>query len=72
MRLFKQEIGITFYQTLTNIRMEKAKQDLINSNKKVHEIAAEIGFEDPRYFAQVFRKFNRLSPLEYRKRYQKR
>lgn len=66
-RLFKQEFGTTFYQTLMKIRMEKAEQALAESNRKIADIAAEIGYEDARYFSQVFRKFKKMTPNEYRK-----
>lgn len=69
-RLFKQEMESTFYQTLVEIRMKKAEQALTQTDLKIIEIAVEVGYYDPGYFAQVFRKYHHMTPNEYRKRLQ--
>lgn len=64
--LFKQETGYTFLEYLTECRIEKAKYILKNSQVKVYQIAPLVGYQDPRYFTQVFKKMTGMTPTEYR------
>jgi len=64
--LFKQETGMTFLDYLTRMRMEKACSILRHSEVKVYQIAPLVGYQDPRYFAQVFKKMTGMTPTEYR------
>ena len=63
---FKKETGLSFVQYLTNIRLEKAKELLKNTDKKTYEIAEAIGFSEPNYFSFTFKKNIGLSPSQYR------
>ncbi|WP_078552467.1 response regulator transcription factor [Bacillus alkalicellulosilyticus] len=65
--VFKKGTGITCLEYLTNIRMEKALFLLKHTSKKTYEIAELVGYTDPRYFSQVFKKKVNLTPSEYRK-----
>ncbi|MNC56957.1 HTH-type transcriptional activator Btr [compost metagenome] len=49
--------------------MEKAKYILQNSNVKVYQVAPLVGYQDPRYFTQVFKKATGKTPTEYREEY---
>ena len=53
-------------QYLTNVRLEKAKEMLKNSDAKTYEIAEKTGFSEPNYFSFTFRKNVGLSPSQYR------
>jgi len=64
--LFKQETGYTFLEYLTNCRIEKAQYILKNSHVKVYQVAPLVGYQDPRYFTQVFKKVTGMTPSEYR------
>lgn len=64
--LFKQETGYTFLEYLTECRIDKAKYILKNSQVKVYQIAPLVGYQDPRYFTQVFKKMTGMTPSEYR------
>ncbi|MNI84013.1 HTH-type transcriptional activator Btr [compost metagenome] len=64
--LFKQISGYTFLEFVTHCRMEKAKYILQNSNVKVYQVAPLVGYQDPRYFTQVFKKATGKTPTEYR------
>ncbi len=64
--LFNQESGITFIEYLTNIRMEKAKDYLRCSNKKITEIGSMVGYLDSHYFSYIFKKTQNYTPSEYR------
>ncbi len=67
--LFKQISGYTFLEFVTYYRMEKAKYILQNSNVKVYQVAPLVGYQDPRYFTQVFKKATGKTPTEYREQY---
>lgn len=64
--LFKREMGLTFVDFLTAVRVEKAKLLLATTEKNVTEIAFEVGFNNPNYFSSTFRKLVGMSPKEYR------
>ncbi len=63
---FRQEMGMTFTEYVTEKRMEKAKQLLRQTRKPSGDIAAEVGYKDPHYFSFVFRKTQGCTPREYR------
>ncbi len=64
--LFNQETGTTFIEYLTNIRMEKAKDYLRCSGKKITEIGFLVGYLDSHYFSYIFKKTQNCTPSEYR------
>jgi len=64
--LFKTNTGHTFIEHLTHIRMEKAKELLRTTHYKNYEVAERVGYQDPRYFSQVFKKKVGVSPTEFR------
>ncbi|PYI52164.1 response regulator [Paenibacillus flagellatus] len=66
-KLFKKETGETFTNYVTKVRMEKAKMMLCNTDMKVFEIAAAVGYDDPNYFTNVFNRTQNVSPTEFRK-----
>ena len=59
-------MGLSFVEYLTQKRMTRAKQLLRQSRKRTGEIAAEVGYRDPRYFSFVFKKTQGCTPREYR------
>lgn len=66
-RRFKQETGFTASEYLQRKRLEKSCELLIGSNLSIQEIAREVGYEDARFFNQIFQKKLKMSPREYRK-----
>lgn len=66
--IFSQEMGQTFIEYLTDIRMEKARELLMCSNKKSMEIAFEVGYKDAHYFGYLFKKTMGCTPKEFRAR----
>lgn len=64
--LFKRETGLTFLEYLTRVRIEQACSILLHSDVKVYQIAPLVGYQDPRYFTQVFKKMMGMTPTEYR------
>lgn len=64
--LFKKQTGVNFVDYVTDIRMDKAKRLLLETNKRILEIASEVGYENEQYFSRVFKKTVGQSPLQYR------
>ncbi|MFD0715608.1 response regulator [Paenibacillus sp. GCM10027626] len=65
---FKDIIGITFNEYIRKIRMDKAKQYLLSTNKTIQWIAENIGYMDEKYFSRTFRLQTGILPSEYRLR----
>lgn len=66
-RLFKKETGMNFSQFLTEKRIEKARKYLLQSDLRLSEISELVGYDDAKYFSQLFKKHTGLAPHEYRK-----
>lgn len=64
--VFKSNVGIGYKQYLTKIRMKKACEMLKNTNKKVYEIAALVGYDNYASFNKIFQKEFCVSPQKYR------
>lgn len=64
--LFKQVTGINFINYLTNCRIKKAKELLKDPKYKIQYISEAVGYENPRYFSQIFKKYTGKTPYEYR------
>ena len=64
--ILKNERNTTFVKYLTTLRMEKAKEYLKNPNMKIVEIAEKVGFSEAYYFSHSFKKYQGISPKEYR------
>jgi two-component system response regulator YesN len=65
MHLFKDELGKTFNECLTDCRIQVAKDLLRDPKYKVYEVSEIVGYGDVKYFSQVFRKNTGMSPSEY-------
>lgn len=65
--LFSQNMGQTFIEYLTTLRMNKAKELLRCTGMRSSEIAGEIGYKDAHYFSYLFKKTQGMTPSEYRK-----
>ncbi|MEG2288049.1 MAG: AraC family transcriptional regulator, partial [Ruthenibacterium sp.] len=69
---FNKEYGITPINYLIDRRIRESKYMLSNTNHSLSQIAHVLGFSSPSYFSQSFRKLTGMSPMEYRKRSQKK
>ena len=65
--LFSQNMGQTFIEYLTTLRMNKAKELLRCTGMRSSEIAGEIGYKDAHYFSYLFKKTQGMTPRDYRK-----
>lgn len=60
--------GGGFVEYITEVRVAAAKEMLEKGDKKIYEIAEELGFESSFYFSKVFKKSTGLSPREYQQK----
>jgi AraC-like DNA-binding protein/ligand-binding sensor protein len=65
-KMFKKYTGLNFTVYLSRLRIEKAKNLLLNPNLRVSEIAYEVGFQSLTHFNRIFKKVVGQSPTEYR------
>lgn len=66
-RLFRQDAGENFTDYVNRKKIERAKELLRNSADSVGSIAGELGFVDTSYFVKLFKRFEGVTPLAYRK-----
>ncbi|MFC0211699.1 response regulator [Paenibacillus chartarius] len=65
-QLFKQKTGQGFKEYVIQLRLERAKQLLLDPRLKLADIAERIGYADMKHFTQVFRRKYGVTPTEYR------
>jgi two-component system response regulator YesN len=64
--LFRKEMNITFSDYICRVRIEKAKEYLKNDRSaQIQEISDKTGYNDPNYFAKIFKKVTGVTPKEY-------
>ncbi len=65
-RLFKSSVGCSFSVYVTHARLQYAKLLMANERLSISEIAQRTGFNNSNYFSTIFKKYNHISPKEYR------
>ncbi len=65
-RLFKKTANISPMEYVNNTRLLEAARLLTTTKMSITEIAYEVGFSNPSYFSEQFRKFMNVKPMEYR------
>ena len=68
-KLFKRETGQNIKEFITLTKLAAAKDMLEHSNIPVGLVALELGYSNFSHFSQVFKKYEDISPSEYRSRY---
>jgi xylan 1,4-beta-xylosidase len=68
---FEKNMGISFFNFLTGIRMNHAVNDLLNTTLTIEQIAADNGFANSRYFVSCFKKEYGMLPKQYQKEHKK-
>ncbi|MDE6673333.1 MAG: AraC family transcriptional regulator [Acetatifactor sp.] len=66
-KIFKSETGDTPIRHLINIRLERAKEMLMQEEMSIQKVAAAVGYEDAYHFSKLFKKYYGKSPLQFRK-----
>ncbi len=65
-RYFKHKTGTNFIEHLSMLRINKAKDMLINTDKSITEICYSVGYIDSSYFSKVFIKHVGITPIKFR------
>lgn len=71
-KMFKKELGLSFAEWLRQKRIYHAAWKIETENKKISEIAKNVGYNDAEYFSECFRKYVGVSPIEYRQQVRKK
>ena len=72
MKFFKNHMGVPFVSYLNDYRLTLAARALAEGQEDVQTVAMDVGFSNVSYFNRLFKKKFRMTPLEYRKRGEKR
>ena len=64
-RAFKENTGYSVIEYFNKIKIDKAKEQLIDGDKKIKEVARELGFIDEFYFSRIFKRIEGISPSEF-------
>lgn len=67
--MFKREIGKSFVQYVTELRIDLAKELLINTDTYLYEIALQVGYNDITYFSKTFKRLTGFAPSSWRSVY---
>lgn len=65
-RKVKAILGISVSDHINNIRLDKAKELIVNSNKNISEIAYAVGYSSPNYFSTIFKNKFGVSPKDFK------
>ena len=66
--LFKKKTGLNLINYLQNVRIEKSKQLLLNTNQKLYEISEAVGIPNVKYFCKLFKDYTGVTPSDFRKK----
>lgn len=69
-QIFRKKYGQSFKDYLCNYRIEEAARQLIKTDKKIHQIAEDVGYKDSDYFIRKFIEIKGCTPSKYRKKEQ--
>jgi len=64
--LFHKTTGLKLIDYINQVRIDKAKEILIETDKKTYQIAKAVGYDNVKYFFRVFKKAAGVSPVQYR------
>lgn len=67
--MFKKLTGKTLSEYIIEVRIENSKEYLMDNQMKLFEVAKKVGYNDPIYYAKVFKRLVGCTPLEYREKY---
>ena len=66
---FTRETGVSFSAYIRQYRIRQAKYYLVNTDRKIQEVGAAVGYGEPAYFNRTFRAECGMTPTEYRKNF---
>lgn len=70
-RMFKKHLNMPFSWALRNIKLQHARNYLLNTDYKISQIAELVGYQSADYLSRAFKELYGMSPSEYRKQIQK-
>ncbi len=65
-KLFKEQVGENFIDYITSLRIQKAKELLVENRLSIKEICFDTGYADPNYFSRLFKRVVGVTPTEYK------
>jgi transcriptional regulator GlxA family with amidase domain len=68
-RRFKKATNNTVTEYIQRVKIEASKKELETGRKTVSEVMYDVGYTDTKAFREVFRKVTQMSPIDYRKKY---
>lgn len=66
--IFRQETGDTLNEYLTRVRIDKAKELLMDRNIKLYDVCFAVGYVDASYFTKIFKKITGMTPSDFREK----
>lgn len=66
-RKFKEDTGLSFVRYLQKKRIEQSCRLLLNTDKKINEIAELVGYNDVKFFNRIFKEYLKTTPREFKK-----
>jgi len=66
-RFFKNKTGENFVDFLSRVRIERAKQLILDTNLTIDEISQKVGYVNKSYFSRVFKKMTGMAPGQFRR-----
>lgn len=66
---FRKKMGLSPLEYIQKIRVDKAKELLVNTNYTILEIAQQVGYNHNSSFSRIFKSLEEISPASYRKLY---
>lgn len=68
-KIFKKETGFTIIEFINRYRINKSKELLLDKDFSIQEVSEVIGFKDVYYFSRMMKKYEGVSPMNWRKQY---
>lgn len=68
-RSFKETLGYNFCDYINMMRINKAKELLKSDSLSIKEVGYSVGYSDPNYFSKVFKKYEGISPTEFKAKF---
>lgn len=68
-KLFRTELGVTFLEYLTYVRLNYSLQKLSLITSTIYQVSEDVGYTDYRYFTRVFKKEFKMNPSDYKNKF---
>lgn len=65
--LFKKEVGVNLTEYLQQLRIQEAKKLLVQKQYSIQQVCEQVGIADSAYFSKMFKRSEKITPIEYRK-----